>query len=318
MDGINRRGFLALSAVSTGALIAGSAHSAPFKTSLRKALIRGLPEAKAMEELRAAGFEGMECVQWAAKPQEAEAARKIADAAGIRVHSVLRGWCNVNSEDPAAVAADIESMKTALQTAQILGADAVLLVPCRVDGGPAPWDIQYTYDETTLHVSKVVAGDNSPHEAYIKAQNRATDTTRKAVGALIQEAENRGVVIALENVWNNLWSKPDFFADVVRSFKSPWVKAYLDLGNHVKYAPTPEWIRALGDQIAKCHVKDFKLKPNGQGGDFVDIRDGSNVWPDVRQALDAVGYNGWMTIEGSDGLSIDEQSQRLDMIIAGT
>ena len=55
--------------------------------------------------------------------------------------------------------------------------------------------------------------------------------------------------------------------------------------------------------------------PNG-GGDFVNIRDGSVRWPVVRAALDSVGYNGWMTIEGGD-LSLEEHSKRLDSIVAG-
>ena len=36
-----------------------------------------------------------------------------------------------------------------------------------------------------------------------------------------------------------------------------------------------------------------------------------------RGALDGVGYNGWMTIEGSGGLSLEEKSKRLDLILAG-
>ena len=86
----------------------------------------------------------------------------------------------------------------------------------------------------------------------------------------------------------------------------------------MKHAPPEEWILTLGNLIVKCHVKDFKLNPsdpNGQGN-FVNIRDGSIRWPVVRAALDAVGYNGWMTIEGGN-LSLEEHSQRLDLILAG-
>ena len=134
---------------------------------------------------------------------------------------------------------------------------------------------------------------------------------------LIPTAEKARVIIALENVWNNLWVKPAFARNLVASFDNRWVRSYFDIGNHVKYAPSEEWIRTLGKLIVKCHVKDFKLKSDGHGGDFVDIRNGSVDWPAVRRALDDVGYNGWLTIEGSDGLSLDEQSKRLDLILAG-
>jgi len=37
----------------------------------------------------------------------------------------------------------------------------------------------------------------------------------------------------------------------------------------------------------------------------------------VRTALDEVGYNGWMTIEGSGRLSAEEKVKHLDLIVAG-
>ena len=65
-------------------------------------------------------------------------------------------------------------------------------------------------------------------------------------------------------------------------------------------------------------VKDFAVDRNvPRGGQFVDIRDGDVSWPEVMKTLDQVGYDGWMTIEGSCGLSVEEQSQRLDLILAG-
>ena len=85
----------------------------------------------------------------------------------------------------------------------------------------------------------------------------------------------------------------------------------------LKYAPTVEWVRTLGKLIVKLHVKDFKLNENGQDGKWANIRDGSVDWPLVRRELDKVGYNGWATIEGSGGLSLEEKSKRLDLIIAG-
>ena len=103
----------------------------------------------------------------------------------------------------------------------------------------------------------------------------------------------------------------------MRSVGSPWVRFYFDIGNHVKYAMPEAWIRALGSLIVKCHVKDFQLNPDGHGGKFCNIREGSVNWPSVRKCLDDIGYNGWMTIEGSGGLSIQDRSKRLDLIIAG-
>ena len=98
------------------------------------------------------------------------------------------------------------------------------------------------------------------------------------------------------------------------------VEQIIETKRYARYvygAMPEEWIRALGKLIVKIHVKDFKLNPDGHGGKFVDIRDGSVDWPLVRKELDKIGYNGWMTIEGSGKLSLEERSKRLDLIIAG-
>jgi len=316
---VTRRDFLSTSAVAgVGLMAAGRLSAAEFKTKLLKAMI-GKPTEATLAAWKAAGFEGCESSSRQASPEEAVASRKIAEKMGMRIHSVLRGWTNFNSKDPKTVTKDIESVEVCLRACQAYGGDAVLLVPCRISGMPMPqaWEFDIEFDEKTGHVKKVAAGDNSKYKDYIEAHNYATDSTRAAVEKLIPVAKQTGSVITLENVWNNLWVKPALFANFVASFNSPWVKAYFDIGNHVKYAPAEEWIRALGKLIVKCHVKDFKLNENGQGGRFCDIRDGSVNWPLVRQELDKIGYNGWMTIEGSGGLSLDEKNKRLDLIIAG-
>jgi hexulose-6-phosphate isomerase len=316
---LTRRRFLATSAAAgLGLAAAGRLEAAKFETTLHKALI-GPPNEETLASWKAAGFEGMEANKWNATPEEAKAAREIAEKLDMRIHAVLRGWTNFNSPDAGKVAADVESVETALKAAAGYGADAILLVPCRVGGMamPQPWEFDIEFDEKTGHVTRVAAGDNAPYADYIAAQNHATDASRKALEKLIPTAEKTGVVIAVENVWNNLWVKPALFAHFVASFDCPWVQAYFDIGNHVKYAMPEEWIRALAGLIVKCHVKDFRLNPDGHGGRFVDIRDGSVDWPLVRKELDKIGYNGWMTIEGSGGLSLEERNKRLDLIVAG-
>ncbi len=317
---MDRREFLVSSAAAgLGVWMAGHVRGAEWKTTLHKALI-GNPDEKTFQSWKAAGFEGMEANQWNLPAPQAEQARKLAEKFGMKIHSVLRGWTNFNNDNPDHVRADIQSVETALRAAEAYGADAVLLVPCRIGQPgmaiPEAWEFQIEFDEKTGHLKRVVSGDNKKYADYIKAHNHAIDTSRQAVEKLIPVAEKTRVVIALENVWNNLWVLPDVFAHFVRSFATPWVRAYFDIGNHVKYAPPEQWIRTLGDLIVKCHVKDFLLNPDGKGGKFVHPRDGSIRWPEVRKALDEVGYNGWMTIEDG-GLSLEEFSRRLDLIIAG-
>ena len=324
-DHLTRRNLLAASAATGLAIGAGTspaADKAPakapgkFSTKLYKSLITGKITAKTMETMKSAGFDGVECGASGVKRADAEKARAIAEKAGMKIHSVLRGWLGFNSA--ARVDKDVKSLEVALQAAAGYGASAVLMVPCRTGGKmPQPWEFDIEFDERTALVTKVVKGDNAPYADYIAVQNKATEMSREALKRAAAAAAKAKVYIAVENVWNNLWVKPGLAASFIRSVGNPWVQFYFDIGNHMKYAPPEQWVRTLGKMIVKCHVKDFKLNANGQGGRFCNIRDGSVNWPLVRKELDKVGYNGWMTIEGSGGLSMEERSKRLDLIIAG-
>jgi L-ribulose-5-phosphate 3-epimerase len=315
----SRREFLRTTAAASACVMMGALPSsaAAFRGRLRKAMIVAEVTEAALQPLKEAGFLGVETTHICPETEAAHG-RSVAEKLGLRVHSVLRGWMEFNSDDPKKVEDSLEKTRLALRAAKGYGADAILLVPCRVSGitMPEPWEFDIEFDPANGHVTRVVSGDNSKFESYINAQNRATDTSRAAVEKLIPLAQELKVVIALENVWNNLWVKPAFFQNFVASFKNPWVKAYFDIGNHVKYAPPQDWIKALGPLVAKLHVKDFKLNPDGHGGKFVHPRDGSIDWPAVRRALDEVGYDGWATIEDG-GLPLTEFSHRFDLIEAG-
>lgn len=300
---------------------AGLCRAQASKAVLHKAMIIGKPDEANLKPLKDAGFGGVEC-NAIVSMEEAVACRQIADKMGMRIHSVLRGWAEFNSDDPKKVESSLLATENALKAAKGYGSDAVLLVPCRIGGKgsnlamPEAWEFEIEFDEKTGHLKRVAAGDNTKYKDYIEAHNRSLDTSVAAVKKLIPLAEKLKVVIALENVWNNLWVKPALFKHFVASFQNPWVKAYFDIGNHVKYAPPEQWIQALGSLLVKVHIKDFKLNPDGHGGQFVHPRDGSVNWPIVRQALDKVGYQGWLTIEDG-GLPLEEFSKRLDLIIAG-
>jgi hexulose-6-phosphate isomerase len=316
---LTRRQFLirTVGASTAVALVGLQSGAATFRGRIRKAMIVAEVTEAALQPLKATGFDGVETT-YICPEAEAAQGRAVAEKLGMRVHSVLRGWMEFNSDDSKKVEESLEKTRLALRAAKGYGADTILLVPCRVSGMamPEPWEFDIAFDPKTGHVTRVVAGDNSRFEAYIKAQNQATDTSRTAVEKLIPLAQELKVIIALENVWNNLWVSPALFQNFVASFSNPWVKAYFDIGNHVKYAPPQDWIKALGPLVAKLHVKDFKLNPDGHGGKFIHPRDGSIDWPAVRRALDEVGYDGWATIEDG-GLPLAEFSHRFDLIAAG-
>jgi hexulose-6-phosphate isomerase len=318
---------------AAGAAQAPPAPAAPltFRSNQRKALI-ARPTEDDLKRIKDAGFDGVE--GRVIPPEEAARMREVADRIGMRIHSVLYGWAEFNSADRSEVERTFAESQAALRTAEAFGADAVLLVPCRIGPrraraaaqpqGPAlrmprAWEFQIEFDPANGHLRKVVYGDNTPYADYITAHNHATDTSTEWVKRLIPLAEKTKVAIALENVGNNLWVKPEIFRHFVQSFQSPWVKAYYDIGNHVRFAPPEEWILTLNDLIAKIHVKDYRLNPadpDGRGTS-VNIREGSVRWPVLRQALESVNYNGWMTIESNGDIPFEERSRRLDLILAG-
>jgi len=302
---VTRRKFIAASAATglgLGLASGANADELKFKTTLKKGAIVAKPTEAALKSAKDAGFDGVESTDWGLAPEEAAKCREAAEKVGIQIHSVMRGWADFNLKDPAKVADSVASAEKALRAAQGYGATTILLVPCRIGGMPMPeaWDFKIELDEKNGHLKSVAAGDNEKYKAYIEAHDWATDSTREAVKKLIPIAEETKVIIALENVWNNLWVRPALHKWLVASFESPWVKAYFDIANHVKYVPVApeEWIRTLGPLIAKCHAKDFKLKPDGHGGDWPSLRQGSVKWPEVRKALDEIGYNSYLTIEG--------------------
>jgi len=327
---ISRRNFLGAASIAAATGLLGQSQNSvqaqeqnttgTFPSEIYKARITSVPTSDICAAWKTAGFEGMEIDRWDISIDEARTNRQIAEAHDIRIHSVMRGWTNFNQPD--RYDADIESVKTALRVASAYGADGVLLVPCRVSGMkmPDPWAFDIDFDPKTLKIKTVVEGDNAPYADYITAHNIATEASIKAIESLIPVAAKEGVRICIENVWNNLWCTPKFFAAFCKSFDHPWVGCYFDLGNHTRYARCEEWIKELGNSIVKLHIKGYKVsevkgKLGGGPGEWSAIDQASIDWKFVRKLLAENRYNGWMTIE--EGRYGDaEYSRILDEIIA--
>ncbi len=292
---LNRRGFLGCMAA---AAVAGGVRGAvSYRTQLKKSLIRKRLDGATADGILAAGFKGVELSDRAATVAEARAAYCLARERGITIHSFMGGWFEFNHADATVRRAQISECRRSIELAAEYGAPVVLVVPGKIGGPmPAPHEFELEFDPATLELKRAAkAGDFS---AYVHAQNAATGFARDALCELAPYAAECGVIIGVENVWNNLWVKPDFASSFVRSFHNPWIKTYLDLGNHVRYAPVEEWLSWCSDQIVKLHMKDFRIDrslPNG--GEFVAVGKGSIDWKRVRRAIDGVGYSGWVSVE---------------------
>jgi len=289
---MDRRSFIntGLTAAAAVALAGRSVAQEANKKVWRKAVCLGmLPDMEfrqRMELARKCGFDGVEVYPTGDLAAAAEQ-RKIAEGAGIALHSVMAdGWSNpLSSADPEVRKRGQDGLRGALRSAQAYGADAVLMVP----------------------------GVVNAETRYVDAYDRSQASIRE----VIPQAEEVGVVIAVEDVWNNFLLSPREFALYVSEFESPWVAAYFDVGNIVKFGWSEDWVLTLGKHIRRIHLKDYKRGT----GSFVNLRDGDVNWPKVTAALKEVGYpeDGWFTCEldGGDEAYLTDVAARVDAIFRG-
>ncbi len=288
---VERRDFLKYAAVAAGTAVLGSsarggeqAKGAKLLKALQSNMLpKDLLDAQKLALARKCGFEGIELN----RPLEDLAAAKELGAqakqAGVPIHSVVNGWGGPLSDPkPENVAKGLADMELSLRCAKAAGADAVLLVPAVVN------------DEV----------------GYGEAWERSQKNVRK----LLPLAKELQVTIAVENVWNKFLLSPLEFARYVDEFDDPWLRAYIDVGNMILFGFAQDWIRTVGKRIVRIHLKDFKR----QGFQWTNLLDGDVNWPEVRKALDEIGYYGYLTPElsGGDEAYLTDLSKRVDKIIA--
>jgi hexulose-6-phosphate isomerase len=138
----------------------------------------------------------------------------------------------------------------------------------------------------------VVPGAVTEQVSYTTAYARALD----AIKALRGYAEEKKVVIGVENVWNKFLLSPIEMACFIDEIDSDYVGAYFDAGNVLQFSYPEHWVEALGKRIKKMHIKDFDAKVGNMSG-FRNLLQGSLRWDKLMAALKAVGYDGPLTAE---------------------
>jgi L-ribulose-5-phosphate 3-epimerase len=306
MSHTSRREFLKSSAVASCAvglrgvfaesLVTASTAttSAPFPAglSIKKGLVYDMLPVKLShaERFKLARDAGFDVVQAPTTPDQhtAEELKNAAAGASIRIDSVMNmdHWqYPLSSDDATVVEKSLAGMRTSLHNAKLWGSDTVLLVPAVVN----------------------------PHTSYRDAWTRSQSQIRK----LLPLAEELKIVIGIEEVWNKFLLSPLEMATYIGEFKSPWIKAWFDVGNVVLYGYPQDWIRTLGKSIVDVHLKDFKRKEGGYS--WVNLGDGDVDWPAVRQAFTDIGYSGSVIAEldGGDEPYLRDVSRRIDRLLLG-
>lgn len=252
---------------------------------------------EAMELAKKAGFEGIELAIMAegdltpeSTDEQLARIKEKADSLGIKIPSLASGLCwgaSLTSDDPAEREEAHRIIVSQLRAAKALGADTILVIPGSVSVEFVP-------------------------ERPIVSYDVCWDRALAAMKRLAPIAEEYGVHIGIENVWNKFLLSPLEMRNFVDAVGSEYVGVYLDTGN-VVYSGYPEqWIRILGSRIKKVHFKDYRFAPGGLNC-FVDLLSGDVNWPEVMKAFKEIGYDGWAA-----GEMIPQYAYASDQIIYNT
>ena len=295
-----RRDFMKTSAASAAAITLGAPADAqentPVRRDIKKAVKLGMVagELSLLEKfqlLKDLGFDGVELDSPNnLDPETVLAAR---DKTGLSIHGVVDSvhWRDTLSDsNPEARARGVAALETALRDCKLYGGTTVLLVPAVVNKRISYYD---AYRQSQIEIRRV-----------------------------LPLAEELGVKIALENVWNNFLLSPLEAARYVDAFRSQAIGWYFDVGNIVNYGWPEHWVFILGRRILKLDIKEFSRDKRDREGLWkgfnVELLEGDCDWPSVMAALDEVGYGGWATAEvsGGDAARLRDIADRMDRIFA--
>ena len=231
-----------------------------------------------------AGFDGIELnydlesdLSPKSGTKEFQNIRRMADRIGIQIS----GLCSflfwpypLTSNDPEKRARGIELAGKIAQAAHDLGVQNVLVVPGAVH---IPWRTDH---------------DPVPNDV---CDQRA----REAVRTLERQAGKLKVSLNIENIFfNGYLMTPMEMNAFVDSIQSEHVRVHFDTGNISMFQFAEHWVPVMGKRIQNIHFKEFTKKGTDYSLEtFRPLLDGTTNWPAVMDALDAVGYRGYVTFE---------------------
>ncbi|PYT64876.1 MAG: hypothetical protein DMG42_33605 [Acidobacteria bacterium] len=231
-----------------------------------------------LELVKKAGYDGIELwlgeVPWfqmnTTDTQVTELRRKVENA-GLVVSNVSTGlhWKTpLSARDPKVRAEAIRIVERELETAQLLGCDAILVVT-----GLVTQEVPY----------------NEVYQRCLDAMQQLTPVAAKArvkIGCENCNSEQRFLLTPRE------------FWTFLNEVDSPFVGIHLDVGNIHDTGFAEQWIEMHGPRITRIHLKDV-MKKRGRCCDtvYTSLFIGDNDWPAIRAALTKVRYDGWLIAE---------------------
>lgn len=296
---LHRRHFLrhtaALAALPFATHLAGAAAGArrPIKIACKFGMITtGKNILEKFQIAKEAGFDGVEPNSPLPDRDLAQMQAAI-EATGVVVPGLVspKAGRQMGSSDETLRKEGVELFKQSLRQSKALGGTTVLMYPGIVD-------------ETHRY-----------HEVY--------ENLIRSTREVLPVAEEAGIKIALENVWNNLFISPLDAVHFVDTINSPYCGWFFDIGNIARYGWPEHWVRALGKRIFKLDIKDYSTKKHMEAGPRAgfdcQIGEGDINFPAVMKALDEVGYaGGWISAEvkGGDVERLKDIRSRIEKVLA--
>jgi len=245
------------------------------KKSINIGAIGKMDFEEGLKIIKDAGFEAVELnlgnvINTDSSEDEVKRVRDTVHSQGLEIASLLGGWYQLISDLPDKRKEAEDSLAKGLHICRYLGTDALLVVPGALRPGP---------------------GGEAP-VSYDMAYKRSLESIKKAVPV----AEETGVHICIENVWNNFLLTPVEMKSFVEEIDSEFAGVYFDVGNILKVGFPEMWIKILGSLVKRIHLKDFKLSVGTSGG-FCNLLEGDVNWPAVTGALRETGYESYLTAE---------------------
>lgn len=201
-------------------------------------------------------------------PEAIDTVRRAAETYDLTIPSVTGGdfWGSpLSSTDESTRREGLRQGRKLIEVASTLGAETVLVVPGVVD------------EETRY--------------------DRAYENALEGVRELAATADDHGVALGVENVWNGMLYSPLEFREFVdAAAEAGPVGAYFDVGNVARFGYPVQWIHILGDRIEAVHVKGYDEEVDTIDG-FTYPLAGTINWPSVVEALDDIGYDRWIAPE---------------------
>ncbi len=297
-DSVSRRRFIQSATASSLIISAGptpkSAAAEIVHTTKPRKLLKTLKigmvkvEGDLTAKFKAAKSAGFDGIELNAPGIDVEETKRAIDASGLPVDgSVGSQHWNIRHSDPDPEVRDraLVQLEQGIRQTHAVGGHTVLLV---VGHGK----------------------DGSPQEVW--------DRSLQNISQALPLCGELGMTIAIENVWNQFLYEhdgpdnqtADQFVEYVDAFNSPWIGMQFDIGNHWKYGDPAGWIRQLGRRVVKLDIKGFSRASD----QWKDITEDDLPWADVRQALDDIGFYGWVAAEvgGGDETRLRKIANQID------